>query len=276
MRTASWSAVVVAIGVLTMIVPQHAGAVTTCKVKIDRTSGALRVYAKGVAGTLRWGGDVSSVTESFVNGASCVSGGVATGCELGTTGTPERITPPRLCTLYLGDDGPDACATFIKGCTPGLRTGEPGIDGPTGPTGPAGPAGAAGPAGPAGPTGAPGVAGATGPAGAAGPAGPTGPAGPAGATGPTGPAGSTAVVSYVTCTGPTNTGAAATSSCTATCPAGSTITGGVCIAVSPSLQFTQGQIGDPGTNTQWSCQVRNQNAVSTAITANGTAICLQP
>jgi hypothetical protein len=46
--------------------------------------------------------------------------------------------------------------------------------------------------------------------------------------------------------------------------------------VAATLQFTQGLIADPGTNLQWSCTVKNQNAVSTAITAQGTAICMTP
>jgi hypothetical protein len=37
----------------------------------------------------------------------------------------------------------------------------------------------------------------------------------------------------------------------------------------------QSFIADPGTNTQWTCTVKNQNATSTAIQALGTAICLQ-
>jgi hypothetical protein len=231
----------------------------------------LRVYAKGVTGVLRCGGDAGSVTNPLANAATCVAAGAAAACELGASGTPEQITPPQLCSLYLADDGPNGCVTHIKPCTPGLRSGVPGADGPQGPAGPSGPAG---PPGPTGADGAPGPQGPSGLDGATGPSGPAGDPGPQGPQGVAGPSGPAAALSYVTCTGPTNSGAGASSSCVATCPPGSTISGGTCAAATP--QFVQAFIADPGTNTQWSCTVKNQNAVATAITAQGTAICLTP
>jgi hypothetical protein len=81
------------------------------------------------------------------------------------------------------------------------------------------------------------------------------------------------VLSYVTCLGPSNSGGGASSSCTATCPAGTKISGGTCTAATP--QFVQAFIANPGVDTEWSCTVKNQNAVSTAIQAAGTAICLE-
>ena len=71
-----------------------------------------------------------------------------------------------------------------------------------------------------------------------------------------------------------NTGGGASSSCTATCPANTKITGGTCSNQTSTPQFVQAAIADPGTNTQWLCTVKNQNATSTAIQALGTAICL--
>ena len=75
--------------------------------------------------------------------------------------------------------------------------------------------------------------------------------------------------------GPSNSGAGASSSCTATCPGGYKIAGGVCANQTATPQFVQSSIADPGTDTQWSCTVKNQNATSTAIQALGTAICVQ-
>jgi hypothetical protein len=134
------------------------------------------------------------------------------------------------------NDGVASCSAHIRGCTPGVRDAVPGPAGATGETGPTGP------------------------------------------TGPPGPVGPSPLIGYVTCSGATGTGGNATSSCTATCPAGTQIVGGTCANTSsPQLpQFTQGLISDPGTNTAWSCTVRNQNSVGSpgTIVAQGTAICL--
>ena len=196
MRNLVVATTVLSLGVL---LPGRATAVDACRVRIGSHDGVLRVYAKGVTGVFRWGGDAGSATNPFANAATCVAGGAAVACELGAAGTPEQITPPQLCALYLADDGPTACVTHIKPCTPGLRSGEPGPDGPQGPAGPAGPAG---PTGPPGQAGADGASGPQGPQGLDGPTGPpgadgaSGPQGPQGASGPSGPA---AALSYVTC-----------------------------------------------------------------------------
>jgi len=80
------------------------------------------------------------------------------------------------------------------------------------------------------------------------------------------------LVVYATCTGPTNTGGGASSSCTASCPAGHKVVGGTCVASTP--QFSQAFICNPGADTDWCCTVKNQNAVTTAIAAQAMAICL--
>jgi hypothetical protein len=80
------------------------------------------------------------------------------------------------------------------------------------------------------------------------------------------------VLAYVSCTGPTATGGGASSSCTASCPAGHKIAGGTCFASTP--QFAQAYVCNPGVDTEWCCTVKNQNAVSTAIAAQATAICM--
>lgn len=225
------------------------GAVDSCKVKVGRHDGIVRVYARGIVGTPRWGADAGTATNAFTDAAACVSGGVAAGCHIGAPGTPGEITPPDLCQLHVTDDGSGDCTTYIKGCTPGVRDPVPGPPGPKGPPGPTGPTG------PGGADGAPGANGEPGP------------------MGPEGPPGAVPMLTHVTCTGPTVTGGGASSSCTASCPAGSKVAGGTCVAATP--QFTQGAICNPGIDTDWCCTVKNQNAVSAAITAQGTVICLE-
>ena len=106
-----------------------AGAVSKCSVTVKPLSGVIGVSAKGISGELLWGDRSGSATNSFANAAACIAGGKATGCTLGATTptvTPEAVTPPDQCTLYLKDDGPE-CAVHIKGCTPGLRV-DSGLD----------------------------------------------------------------------------------------------------------------------------------------------------
>ena len=266
--------IAIAIGGLSSLaiafMPTPGHAVSNCSAKLYKKDGTIRVSASGITGTLTWGNEAGSETNAFFNAATCIASGTATKCVLGDVGTDERITPPELCTVYLADDGAEDCAAYIKGCTPGVRDAT--LQGPPGPQGPAGPAGPPGPVGPAGAQGQAGNDGAIGPAGSDGPPGPQGPAGP---DGPQGPAGPFAQLQYVTCTGTSNSGGGASSSCTATCPAGTKISGGTCSNQTSTPQFVQAAIADPGTNTQWSCLVKNQNATSSAIQALGTAICLE-
>ncbi len=250
--------------VATIAMVSAAQAVDVCKVRVGRRDGVLQVFARDVNGTLLWGESAGTATNAFANAATCVTGDVASDCEIGDPGTPEQITPPQLCRIHLADGGPNSCSVYVKNCTPGLRSGVPGPEGPEGPPGPAGPQGPDGAAGPEGPQGPVGNDGAQGPA---------GPDGPQGPEGPEGPAGPAAVIAYVTCTGPTASGGAASSNCIATCPLSHKIVGGTCAASTP--QFVQAFINNPGTDTEWSCTVKNQNAVSSPITAQGTAICIQ-
>jgi hypothetical protein len=264
-KIAPWAAAAL-LAAIVLLGPSPSRAVDGCKAKLFKKDGTIRVSATGVNGTLLWGDAAGFETNPFDNGATCVSSGTATNCVFGAPGTPERITPPKLCTVYLADDSAIGCAAYIKDCTPGER--QP-MQGPPGPQGPDGPQGPPGPDGPIGAQGVPG------PSGPQGPTGPEGPQGPAGPEGPAGPPGPLPALVYVTCAGPTNSGGGASSSCTATCPVGFNIAGGTCANQTTTPQFVQSSIADPGTNTQWSCTVKNQNATSTAIQALGTAICLQ-
>jgi hypothetical protein len=250
-----------------LLTPSPAGAVSSCRAKVDR-SGTILVYARGVTGTLLWGGTAATTTSPFANAATCLGGAIAMRCELGADGTSQQITPPQLCTIHLADDGPDVCGAHIRGCTPGLRDSDAGPPGPTGPTGPIGPTGSPGPPGTNGTNGTNGTDGADG---ASGPTGPPGPPGPTGPTGADGLPGAPPVIAYVTCTGPSNSGAGASSSCTASCPAGDKVVGGTCTSSTP--QFVQASLC-PASFVDWCCTVKNQNAVSAAIQAQGVAICL--
>jgi len=247
--------------------PAASHAVTGCKAKVNKRDGVINVSGVGVTGTLLWGEAAGQETNAFANAASCVSAGVAKNCQLGAGGSAAQITPPQLCTVYLADDT-TSCSAFIKGCTPGLRDAT-GLQGPPGPPGPPGTDGAPGQQGP---PGAPGADGQPGQPGADGQPGPPGPPGADGAPGPPGPI---PQITYVTCTGPSNSGAGASSACTASCPSGTMIVGGTCSNNTSTPQFVQAFIANPPTNTDWSCTVKNQNATSTAISAQGTAICLQ-
>lgn len=104
--------------------PDAAQAVNACKAKVDKKDGAILVSGRDATGTLTWGGAAGQETNAFDNAASCVDAGSgkAKNCTLGAIGSPERITPPELCTIYLADGGANDCAAFIQGCTPGLRS----------------------------------------------------------------------------------------------------------------------------------------------------------
>lgn len=273
MRTMQYVLVAAALAAVAM--PGAGHAVTKCKVKVDRHDGAILVSASGVSGTLLWGDTAGQETNAFANAGTCVSGDTAKDCQLGAPGSDAQITPPPLCTIYLAD-GSGACAAYIKGCTPGAR--QEGAQGPAGPAGPVGPAGPQGPQGDPGPAGAAGATGATGAIGATGPqgpAGPVGPQGPQGPQGPAGPSGGAPVLTYVTCTGTQSSGGNATSTCTATCPPSTIISGGTCSNADGNPVFVQAFISNPGTNTIWSCTIKNANAVSSPVlTAAGTAICV--
>src|SRR5579862_2790020 len=96
---------------------EGAFAVSHCGVGRLR-DGTLSVRANGVTGTLRWGGQLGEETQAFYNAATCLSGSNAHGCVLGAPGTPERMTPPATCTMFLADDGPARCSAYVRKCLP--------------------------------------------------------------------------------------------------------------------------------------------------------------
>ncbi len=107
---------ITAVTVATLLNVPGAFALDKCKAKTDSKNGTILVSAADVDGTLKWGATASGATNTFFDSA-CVSAGVAKGCVLGDVGSEARITPPRLCTIYLADDS-GSCSVFLKGCTP--------------------------------------------------------------------------------------------------------------------------------------------------------------
>lgn len=97
-----------------------AHAIDKCKVKVDKRTGVIQVDATGVGGTLLWGAQSGSETNSFFNGGTCVSAGKAKRCQIGDPLTLASKTPPTGCTLYL-NDGATPCSAWIPGCSPGAR-----------------------------------------------------------------------------------------------------------------------------------------------------------
>jgi Collagen triple helix repeat (20 copies) len=147
--------------------------------------------------------------------------------------------------------------------------------GPQGARGPAGQQGARGPAGPQGTPGAAGAQGARGPAGPQGPAGqdgaagsegPQGPQGPAGALGPKGDSGTahTTLAQNTIVVQP-----ASSTDLTATCPAGTTVTGGGFVAA-PGLvvEVNSPNLGD----NSWELQVDNPSS-TVSLQAFVRAVC---
>jgi hypothetical protein len=111
-RLALW----VMVGVAT-IVAGKSWALGPCTGKINTKDGGIRIAAHNVLGTLTWGEALGQETNTLAN---CTTGGTALSCDLGPTGSAQRITPPALCTVYMKDSA-GTCSAYLKGCTPGLR-----------------------------------------------------------------------------------------------------------------------------------------------------------
>lgn len=115
-----FSAVLALSAAVVLSCPGAALALEKCKAGLSSKDGSITVSVQGVTGTLLWGAQAGSETNAFFNAGSCVADGKASKCTLGDVGTPERIVPPPLCTIYLKDDaGTDSC--YIKGCVAGAR-----------------------------------------------------------------------------------------------------------------------------------------------------------
>lgn len=103
-----------------LAVAPDAWALNNCVATMNSKNGTINVRADGVHGVLLWGWDPGRVVATFDNAATCLQGNTARGCKLGAKGTPERVTPPPLCTIHLADDT-GSCQDYIAGCVAGSR-----------------------------------------------------------------------------------------------------------------------------------------------------------
>ena len=106
--------------VCTALLSSPGHALTKCRASLRGSDGAIVVSATQVAGPLQWGTAQGSETNAFANTATCLRRNWAVGCQLGAPGTPEQITPPAMCQLFLSD-GVGSCTAHIRDCTPGVR-----------------------------------------------------------------------------------------------------------------------------------------------------------
>ena len=107
----------VLLGIAAAAVP--AGAVSKCKVKVDKKTGVITVSAAAVGNNPLWGGFAGSEGAAFSDIGTCFAGGKLKSCHLGSPGDPKEITPPSSCRIHVVDDGPDDCSAIVPGCTIG-------------------------------------------------------------------------------------------------------------------------------------------------------------
>jgi len=98
------------VAVIFAAVPSSSWPLKACKVKINPRNGIIYVYASGISGNLLWGTSSGAESASFTNADTCLAPTKATRCQLGATGTPEAITPPPLCTIFVRDSGAECAA----------------------------------------------------------------------------------------------------------------------------------------------------------------------
>jgi len=114
-----------AAALLLAAMPSPSAAISSCKAKINSSNGVILVEGKDVLGTLTWGPAAGNELYPLLNPTGdCGTPGDDTPkkCQLGATGTPESISPPEGCTVYLRDSGDSStCAAYVKKCIPGRR-----------------------------------------------------------------------------------------------------------------------------------------------------------
>jgi len=106
---------------LVLLCWSSAQAITRCKAK-TLADGTIVLSAREIIGTPRWGVRYGTESAPFDNAGTCITGDRARGCTLAAVGMPERTELPASCTIYLADDGTEACSTWVKRC---LASSEP-------------------------------------------------------------------------------------------------------------------------------------------------------
>jgi len=122
-RTKELSVAAVAVGLAALwAAPSAALDPTKCKAKINAKDGVILVEAKTVSGTLLWGPAAGKeIYALFDNTGDCFNPDPKK-CQLGAVSTPEQLSPPEGCTVYLKDTGDSStCSAYIKKCVPGRR-----------------------------------------------------------------------------------------------------------------------------------------------------------
>gem|GEM_PF-5027032 len=117
------SVAAVAIGLAALwAAPSAALDPTKCKAKINAKDGVILVETKTVSGTLLWGPAAGKeIFALFDNTGDCVNPDPKK-CQLGAVSTPEQLSPPEGCRVYLKDTGDaSTCSAYIKKCVPGRR-----------------------------------------------------------------------------------------------------------------------------------------------------------
>lgn len=96
-------------------------AITNC----NSSDGVILVEGKDVLGTLTWGPEAGKELYPLFNPTSdrtTPGDDTPKKCQIGALGTPEQISPPEGCKVYLKDSGnASTCAVYIKKCIPGRR-----------------------------------------------------------------------------------------------------------------------------------------------------------
>jgi hypothetical protein len=110
-------ALLCAVGLLTAVDVRDGAAAAQCRAKLLR-DGTIVVRARKIAGTPRWGTRFGVTPNAFDGTARCLAKGAARDCALAAIGVPERTTPPASCALFIADDGPRTCSTWISRCVP--------------------------------------------------------------------------------------------------------------------------------------------------------------
>ena len=126
-RLAHWRACVLGLIIAQVCWAGLALAAEDCQVQIDPKTGAIEVSARRVGANPRWSIAPDGTKLAFADEANCFDAekGELEKCHLGTPGTLAAITPPPACSLCVSDNGlGSCCVSHIKGCTPGVRTGD--------------------------------------------------------------------------------------------------------------------------------------------------------
>jgi hypothetical protein len=96
-------------------------AVGSCKAKVDKKTGVVRMSATNVVGAYAWRDSASEDLLSFYGPGCTVAGDSIVGCPLADPATTLGKVPPPSCEVCIEDDSANGCCARLKNCTPGTR-----------------------------------------------------------------------------------------------------------------------------------------------------------